>query len=624
MNHRHEFDNRRYIISGATILLILLFIGRLFYLQIVEENYKIYADSNAFLKKTIYPSRGLIYDRNDKLVVFNQPAYDVMMVMREVKELDTLEFCRTVNITLEQFDKRIDQIKNRRLNAGYSPYTPQLFMSQLSAESYGVLQEKLYRFRGFHIQSRILRQYTHATAPHLLGSLGEVNTRDLEADEYYASGDYSGRSGVEKSYEQHLRGEKGVEILLRDAQGRIKGRYENGAHDKSAVSGKDLNLSIDLTLQMYGELLMQGKLGSVVAIEPSTGEILAMVSAPSFDPSSLVGRQRGNNMMELQKDPLRPLFDRPLMATYPPGSTFKTTQALAFLQDGVITPQTAYPCHMGYLYGNGKRLGCHPHPSPIALSPSIQHSCNAYYCFGLRAMIENKSKYPTVHEGMDMWRDYMVSMGFGYRLGIDLPSESRGLIPNSNFYTKIYGQRGWRAHTILSISIGQGEVLSTPLQIANLAATIANRGHFIRPHVVKGVKETPLDTAYTNKQYTMVDARHYDPIVQGMYEAVNSEYGGTARIGRIPGLDICGKTGTAQNPHGRDHSIFMAFAPRENPKIAIAVYVENAGFGATYAVPIASLMIEKYLRDSIAPERAWMEERMINTSIHPLRGITTN
>jgi len=624
VNNKHEFDNRRYIIAGATIIVAILFIARLFFLQIVEKDYKLYADSNAFLKKTIYPSRGLIYDRDNKLVVFNQPAYDVMIVMREVKNLDTLEICRALNITHEQFTKRVEQIKNRRINPGYSPYTPQVFMNQLSAESYGSLQEKLYRFRGFYIQSRIIRQYTNNTAPHLLGNLGEVNQKDIEQDNYYTSGDYSGRSGVEKSYEKLLRGEKGVEILLRDAQGRIKGKYENGEFDKAAVSGKDINLSIDLDLQMYGEQLMQNKLGSIVAIEPSTGEVLAMVSAPSFDPSSLVGRQRGNNMMELQKDPLRPLFDRPLMATYPPGSTFKTAQALTFLQEQVVTTATAYPCHMGYLYGNGKRLGCHAHPSPISLSPSIQHSCNAYYCFGLKAMLENRSKFPTMQDGMNKWRDYMVSMGFGYRLGIDLPSESRGLIPNSNFYDKIYGKRGWRANTIISISIGQGEVLSTPLQITNLAATIANRGYFIKPHVVKKIKDTPIDTTYTNRHYTMVDASHYEPIVKGMFDAVNSDYGGTARIGRIDGLDICGKTGTAQNPHGKDHSIFMAFAPRDNPKIAIAVYVENAGFGATYAVPIATLMIEKYLKDSIAPERLWQEERMLKTSIHPIRGITTN
>lgn len=621
MRNKYDLENRRWVIAGGVILLAIVFIARLFYLQIIQEDYKAYADSNAFLKKTIYPSRGLMYDRNGELLVYNQPAYDIMLVFREIRNLDTLDFCNTLRITKEQFDNRMERIKNRKLNPGYSAYTPQVFMSQLSAEEYGILQEKLYRFPGFYIQSRTLRQYAHNTAAHLFGSLGEVNQKDLEADPYYTAGDYSGRSGIERSYENQLRGEKGVEILLRDAHGRIKGRYENGALDVAPVSGKDLTLSIDLELQKYGELLMSNKLGSIVAIEPSTGEVLAMISAPSFDPSIMVGRQRGANLVALQKDEDRPLFDRPLMAAYPPGSTFKTAQGLAFLQDGAITPNTAYPCHGGYYYGS-KKLGCHPHASPLGLAASVQNSCNAYYCYGLKAMLENRSTHPSIQEAMDKWRDYMVSMGFGYKLGIDLPSEYRGLIPNSKFYDKIYGRKGWRANTIISISIGQGEILATPLQICNLAATIGNRGFFYTPHVVKKIGDLPQDTAYTNRRYTMVDSKHYDPIVEGMYLAVNSDYGGTARIGRLKDIELCGKTGTAQNPHGKDHSIFMGFAPRNNPKIAIAVYVENAGFGATYAVPIASLMVEKFLNDTIATDRKWVEQNMINTKITK-SGITT-
>ncbi|MGL4780457.1 MAG: penicillin-binding protein 2 [Bacteroidales bacterium] len=622
MKNKYELENRRWFIAAGVLFVALIFIARLAYLQIIEENYKSYADSNAFLKKTIYPSRGLMYDRNGELLVYNQPAYDIMLVFREIKNLDTLDFCNTLNISKEQFDKRMAQLKNRKLNPGYSAYTPQVFMNQLSAQEYGILQEKLHRFPGFYIQSRTLRQYSFNTAAHLFGSLGEVNQKDLQEDSYYASGDYSGRSGIERFYENQLRGEKGVEILLRDAHGRIKGRYENGQHDIPPVSGKDLTLSIDVELQRYGEKLMQNKLGSIVAIEPSTGEVLAMISAPSFDPSIMVGRQRGANLVELQNNDDRPLFDRPLMAAYPPGSTFKTAQGLAFLQEGVITPSTAYPCHGGYFYGS-KKLGCHPHASPLGLAASIQNSCNAYYCFGLKAMLENRTNHPTIQDGMDKWRDYMVSMGFGYKLGIDLPSEYRGLIPNSSFYDKRYGKRGWRANTIISISIGQGEVLATPLQICNLSATIANRGYFYTPHVVKKIGGEAQDSTYTNRRYTMVDSKHYDPIVEGMYLAVNSDYGGTARIGRMRDIELCGKTGTAQNPHGKDHSIFMGFAPKDNPKIAIAVYIENAGFGATYAVPIASLMVEKYLNDSISNERKWMEDNMLKTKITK-SGITTN
>ncbi|MGL4805840.1 MAG: penicillin-binding protein 2 [Bacteroidales bacterium] len=622
MRNKYELENRRWFIAAGVLFVALIFIARLAYLQIIEENYKSYADSNAFLKKTIYPSRGLMYDRNGELLVYNQPAYDIMLVFREIKNLDTLDFCNTLNISKEQFDKRMAQLKNRKLNPGYSAYTPQVFMNQLSAQEYGILQEKLHRFPGFYIQSRTLRQYSFNTAAHLFGSLGEVNQKDLQEDPYYVSGDYSGRSGIERFYENQLRGEKGVEILLRDAHGRIKGRYENGQHDIPPVSGKDLTLSIDVELQRYGEMLMQNKLGSIVAIEPSTGEVLAMISAPSFDPSIMVGRQRGANLVELQNNDDRPLFDRPLMAAYPPGSTFKTAQGLAFLQEGIITPSTTYPCHGGYYYGS-KKLGCHAHASPLGLAASIQNSCNAYYCFGLKAMLENRTNHPTIQDGMDKWRDYMVSMGFGYKLGIDLPSEYRGLIPNSGFYNKRYGKRGWRANTIISISIGQGEVLATPLQICNLAATIANRGFFYTPHVVKKIGEEAQDSTYTDRRYTMVDSKHYDPIVEGMYLAVNSDYGGTARIGRMREIELCGKTGTAQNPHGKDHSIFMGFAPKDNPKIAIAVYIENAGFGATYAVPIASLMVEKYLNDSISNERKWMEENMLKTKITK-SGITTN
>lgn len=618
MNFNYKYDNRRYFVTGAVILVILVFLVRLFFLQIIDSDYKSYADSNAFLKKTIYPPRGLFYDRYGKLMVYNQPTYDIMVVLREVHGLDTLDFCKTIGITKDEFCAKIARIKDRKLNPNYSSYTPQIFMTQLTQMEYGSLQEKLYRYSGFFIQNRILRQYITPGAAHLFGSMAEVTRKDIENDPYYTSGDYTGRSGVEKFYENKIRGVKGAEILLRDAYGRIKGKYENGKYDKAPIAGRNLTLTIDAELQQYGELLMQGKLGSIVAIEPETGEVLAMISAPSYDPSLLNGRQRGKNYGALQQDPDKPLFDRPLMAAYPPGSTFKTTQALLMQQEDILHENTMFPCARGFAYGSHK-LGCHAHPSPLNLPQSIEHSCNAYYCYSLRAMLENRTKYPNIQTAFDVWKDYLVRMGFGFKLGIDLPGEKRGLVPNSKFYNKIYGERGWRAITILSIAIGQGEVLATPLQICNLAASIANKGYYVTPHVVKAIQDTVIDAKYKEKHYTGVNSGYYDIVQNGMALAVSA---GTATAAQLPGVEICGKTGTAQNPHGEDHSIFMAFAPRQHPKIAIAVYVENAGFGARYAAPIASLMIEKYLNKKIADERKYKEENLIKTAITP-RGIKT-
>ena len=610
MRRDYQLEKRKYIIALGAVALVLIFIVRLFQLQVLSEEYKVYADSNAFSRKTIYPSRGMIYDRNGELLVYNQPAYDLMLVMREVKPFDTLSLCQTLEITKEALEERIRNLKNKKLNPAYSSYTPQPFFTQLSAQEYGLIQEKLYQFPGFFVQNRTIRQYGFNTAPHILGNVREVSRADINNDAFYHPGDYTGDLGVEKSYEKFLRGEKGVEVLLRDAHGRIKGRYEGGKYDKKPVTGKNLHLTLDVHLQQYAESLMVDKIGAVVAIEPKTGEILAMVSSPSFDPSKLVGRERGKNYLKLTRDPLRPLFDRAISATYPPGSTFKTTQGLMFLQEGTVNDHTRYGCSNGYVVGRFK-LGCHPHPSPISLAPALATSCNAYFCAGFRQMIDNRKRYPSIQEAFDTWRDYMVSMGFGYRLGIDLPSENRGFIPNANYYNKVFGTPRWRSLNIVSIAIGQGEVLSTPLQIANLGATIANRGVYYAPHVVKTVEDHPLDTKYNERHATMVDQRHYDLITEGMRDAVT---GGTCRIGAIPGVDLCGKTGTAQNPHGKDHSVFMGFAPANDPQIAIAVYVENAGFGATYGVPIGSLVIEKYLTDSISDSRKWLEQRMLESS----------
>ncbi|MGM9759656.1 MAG: penicillin-binding protein 2 [Parabacteroides sp.] len=613
---KYTLENRRFVIGGAVIVVVLIFIIRLFMLQIVDSDYKEWADSNAFLKKTLYPSRGLIYDRNGKLLVYNQPAYEVMMIMREVQPFDTLDFCHILGITKEQFIKRVEDIKNRRLNPGYSSYVPQVFMNQLSAQEYGVLQEKLYKFPGFYIQNRTNREYEYPYAANVLGYIGEVNKKDIENDSYYVQGDDSGRSGVERSYEQALRGVKGVEILLRDAHGRIKGKYDEGKHDQVPESGKNLKLAIDIELQAYGEQLMQNKLGGIVMIEPATGEVLCMVSAPSYDPSLLVGRKRGKNHLMLQKDPSKPLFDRPLMAQYPPGSTFKPTQGLIFLQEGVITPETRYTCAYGYTFRGGKPA-CHGHPSPLPLTGALSTSCNSFFPWGLHDMLDNRHRYPSVQEAFNVWKDHMVSMGYGYKLGIDLPGEKRGYIPNSKTYDKVYRGR-WNSSTIISIAIGQGEILATPLQICNLAATIANRGYFITPHVVKEIQDTPLDTLYTNRRYPTIDSHYYEYVAEGMRGAVvGSPYGATCRGANLPDIEVCGKTGTAENPHGKDHSIFMGFAPYHDPKVAICVFVENAGFGATYAVPIGRLMIEKYLKREIPESDKLLEEAMMNTVILP-------
>lgn len=593
--NNYNLENRKYVIGAVAVVIVFIFIIRLFTLQIMSDDYKSNADSNAFLKKIQYPSRGIITDRDGNLLVYNQPAYDVMVVMSEMKGLDTLDLCKSLGITKEYFDKRMGEVKNRWRNPGYSRYTQQLFMSQLSPEEFSVFHEKLFRFPGFYVQKRFIRQYETPYAAHILGDIGEVSPTDVKSDDYYQNGDYIGKQGVERAYEKLLRGKKGVQILLRDARGRIKGHYKDGQLDVKSVPGKNLTLSIDVELQALGERLMEGKLGSIVAIEPSTGEILCMVSSPTYDPRIMVGRQRGKNHLELSRDPMKPLLNRAIMGQYPPGSTFKTTQGLMLLQEGIVTPHTVFPCYNGFLH-RGLRLGCHAHASPIPLAPSIATSCNAYFCWGLYYMFGNRNKYASVQEAMNTWRDYMVDMGFGYKLGVDMPGERRGMIPNAQYYDKAY-RGAWNGLTVISISIGQGEVNATPLQIANLAATIANRGYFITPHIVKEIQNEDLDSLYTQPRYTGVDHKYYEHVVTGMRQAV---LGGTCRSGSIPGIELCGKTGTAQN-RGQDHSAFMGFAPMKEPKIAIAVYVENGGWGTDYGVPLGSLMIEQYLNGKLSP-----------------------
>ncbi len=538
----YSLENRRFVIGGIAAIVVLVYIIRLFTLQIMSDDYKKNADSNAFLKKIEYPSRGVIYDRKGKLMVYNQPAYDIMVVMNEEKgHLDTLEFCKTLGITKEFFIKRMNDIKDYSKNPGYSRFTQQLFMSQISDKEFSVFQEKMFRFPGFYMQRRSIRQYQYPYAAHVLGDVGEVNDADIEDDDYYQPGDFIGKTGVEKSYEKQLRGVKGVQILLRDAHGRIQGNYQNGRLDQRPIPGKDLTLGIDLNLQALGERMLQGKIGAIVAIEPSTGEVLAMVSSPTYDPRIMVGRNRGKNHAKLSLNPWKPLLNRSIMGQYPPGSTFKTTQALTYLTEGIINLHTQYPCNHGFSY-KGLHVGCHGHPSPLALIDAIATSCNGYFCWGLYHMMQNRVKYKSVQDAMNTWRDYMVSMGFGYKLGIDLPGEKRGLIPNAQFYDKAY-HGSWNGLTIISIAIGQGEVNLTPLQIANLGATIANRGYYYIPHVVKRVKGEPLDTLYRHRHYTKASRQAYNYVVAGMRSSV---LGGTCKYLRHLDFPICGKTGTAR------------------------------------------------------------------------------
>ncbi len=607
MRKDYRLEKRKYVVGGFFIAVAFAYILRLFALQIADDRYKDRADSNAFLKKTVYPSRGLIYDRNDSLVVFNQPAYDVMMIPRDIRDFDTLDFCNTLQISIDAFRERVRQMKS---SPNYSAYTPQTLITHLSVQDYGRLQEKLYRYPGFFIQKRILRQYNYSAAANVLGNIREVSQADIDRDPYYERGDYCGDLGVEKSYDAVLRGIKGKEILIRDARGRIRGRYEDGAHDIAPVSGRDLRLSLDIELQQYAESLMVNKIGAIVAIEPQTGEILAMVSSPTYDPKMLVGCQRGKNYGALVRDHRKPLYDRALQGNYPPGSTFKPTQGLIFLQEGIINLATPYPCYHGYING-GLRVGCHSHGSPITLKPALQTSCNAFFCWGFKAMIDKRSKYGTPADAFEVWKNHLVSLGYGYKLGVDLPSESRGFIPNSKTYNKFYGNGRWSANTIISVSIGQGEILATPLQIANLCATVANRGWFITPHAVKEIKDTVIDEKYRSKRYPTIERHYFEDIAEGMRMAVT---GGTCRLANLPDIEVCGKTGTAQNPHGRDHSAFIGFAPYKDPKIAVCVYVENAGFGATFGVPIGSLVIERYLKGEIDPSRKYIEDRMLSSN----------
>ncbi len=604
-----ENINRRTIVVALIFIFVgIVFLIKLFILQVYDPSYKYSAESNTRREIINYPARGLVYDRNDKLIVSNQANYDLMVVPRELKPMDSLAFCKAMNISIQELRNLFEDMRIKLRQKKISSIKPSIFYKQLSAEQYGYLQEKLYKFDGFFVQRRTLRKYEYPYAAHILGYIGEVGSQDIERDNYYSTGDYHGINGIESTYEKFLRGSKGYKYVLVDVHGREKGSFRDGEYDIPAVAGKDIELTIDIDLQQYGEKLMQNKIGAIVALEPQTGEILTMVSSPTYNPSLLVGKERAKNFSILSSDSLKPLYNRPIMAWYPPGSTFKPVNALIGLQEGVLTPSTKYECYSGYIVGNF-RLGCHHHRSPLDLRHSISNSCNAYYCHVFRNIIDNK-KYSTVQEGFDAWKDYLVRFGFGYKLGVDFAFENRGFVPNHTTYDQTYKKR-WTSLTVVSLSIGQGELLTTPIQMANMTAAIANKGYYYTPHVIKNIENDTIPSRFKEIHNTGIDTAYFEPILDGMEMAVWDNDGNTATIARIPGIEICGKTGTAQNPHGEDHSVFVAFAPKDDPKIAIAVYVENGGFGARWAAPIASLMVEKYLNREIQPSRDWLEQRML-------------
>ena len=586
-------------------IVVLLLLGKIFSIQIMDGRYKEDADRNSTIYETIYPTRGVIYDRNGQILVGNKVAYDILVSPREVQAFDTVALATVLGVEPSFIRARLQEYNRRRSSIGFQSVT---MMRMVPAETYMRFDEVKYRFPGFKGQVRGIRDYPVNAGGNLLGYVSEVNQDYINSHPgEYRSGDYAGMTGIEAAREADLRGEKGYHIYLRNSRNQIEQPYKDGAEDKEAVPGHDIVTTIDASLQQYGQELMQNKVGSIVAIEPSTGEILALVSSPGIDVEQLA--DIGKHYNEIAQNPYKPMYNRAVQASYPPGSVFKLVNGLIGLQEGVLQPSYTYPCSMGYHFGAGHKLGCHAHRSPINMEESIMMSCNAYYCYVLKNILDNK-KYANVAEAMDAWHEYVESFGFGRKLGSDFPAELAGGIPTSRTYNRAYGRGRWNSTTVISLSIGQGEILATPMHLANLCATIANRGHYFIPHIVKASEGVEIDPRFTQRQYTKVDTVHFTKLIRGMWRAVNSGagMGGTAWVAHVDSLDICGKTGTAQNPRGADNSVFICFAPMDNPRIAIAAYVENGGFGATYAAPMASLMVEKYLKGSV--KRTALEERM--------------
>ena len=604
-------DRKTKLLAGLLVAAAVL-LCRLFYIQIIDSSYKESAENNSMVREVIYPTRGIIYDRNGKIIVGNKVAYDILVTPREVSSFDTLALASVLETDPELIRSKMAYYRKYRTRIGYQS---QVLMKQVPQETYIKFAEVQYKFPGFRGQMRSVRDYPVNAGGNLLGYVSEVDADYIKKHpENYRSGDYAGKTGIEAAREEELRGEKGYHIYLRDSRNRIQTSYKDGELDVEAVPGKNIVTTIDADLQQYGQQLMQNKVGSLIAIEPSTGEILAMVSSPGIDVSQLA--DIGRHYASLSQDPYRPMFNRTVQASYPPGSVFKLVNGLIGLEEGVLKTTDRYPCSHGFTYGNGRRLGCHAHASPLAFRDAIATSCNGYFCYVFRNILENR-KYSGIQESFDLWREYVASFGFGHPLGSDFPSELGGNIPTSAYYNKLYGRRGWRFSTIISLSIGQGEIGATPLQIANLCATLANRGWYKIPHIIKDSEQVKIDSKYHERQYTKVDTTQFEAAVQGMWMAVNGggSAGGTAFSAAIPGLDLCGKTGTAQNPRGADNSVFICFAPKDNPRIAVAAYIENAGFGATWACPIASLLVEKYLNGEIAPNREYVEKRVMDGNL---------
>ncbi|OIQ27948.1 MAG: penicillin-binding protein 2 [Bacteroidetes bacterium MedPE-SWsnd-G2] len=600
---------RKLLLFSTIIIVGIIFIARLFYLQVYnKDRYNIHKD-NAIKKVFVYPKRGYVYDRNGDLLVANQSSYDVMVIPSKVKPLDTLEFCNLLKIDTSEFKKKLRKARV------YSPWLPSPLLKHLAKEDYAALQEKMRKFEGFYIQKRAIRSYQTTIGANVLGDIGEVNEFNINKDSYYQMGDLIGKQGIEISYEKTLRGQKGIKFIQKDYLNRDIGPYKEGLNDTLPVPGKDITITIDSKLQEYGELLMQNKRGGIVAIEPSTGEILAMISAPTYNPNLLVGRERSKNFTVLYNDTIaRPLYDRGLQAMYPPGSPFKTLNALIGLQEGVVNPNEKFSCSMGYRYGN-RKMGCHAHRSPANMNLGIYESCNAYFANVYRRVIDN---FETPGVGMDAWSEHVKSFGLGNYLNNDLSVGQPGKVPSSRTYNAAYGKSRWSTTYTLSNAIGQGEILATPIQLANLSAAIANRGHYFTPHIIKHIENDTLPSNFTTAKHTTIDKTHFEPVVQGMRDVYTK---GTAKYVQIPGIEICGKTGTAENYtkiNGKrtqltDHSIFVAFAPMDNPKIAIAVFVENGYWGSRFAGKIASLMIEKYIKGDIT--RTDLETWILNHTL---------
>ncbi|MDR0955446.1 MAG: penicillin-binding protein 2 [Rikenellaceae bacterium] len=580
-------SNRINILRIVVVLVALVILGRLFYIQVVDDRYRQGAQNNVLRYEVLYPARGEIYDRTGEFLVQSKEVYDLMVVPRDVKPFDTVLMCSILEVDTALFKQEF------RKAANYSRRRPSILFKQLPKETKLKFEER--HFPGFYTQYRTIRSYPRKIAGNLLGEVGEVGPKQIEADPWYRSGDYTGVSGIELAYEEELRGKKGVRVGMVDVYGVQKGSYADGALDSLATPGLAITSTIDARLQQLAEHLLEGKVGSVVAIEPATGEILVMASSPTFDPDELVGRERGKNYSKLMNDPRRPLFNRAVMSRYPPGSTFKLVNSLIALQEGTLTPSTAYACSGGNNIG-GRFMACHVHGSPVDLSGAIQTSCNPYFAFVYRNLLENK-KFANPRDGFDVWYDYVRSFGFGRKLDSDFTNEQNGYIPDRAFYDRVYNGR-WNALTTVSLAIGQGEIGVSMLQLANFIATIANRGYYYIPHVIREVEGRELDSLFSERHYAKVDKKHFDTVAEAMWRAVNVS--GTATAANIPGWDVCGKTGTAENPPWRDNSSFACFAPLNDPKIAISVYIENGGFGATVALPIARLLLEQYLQGEVS------------------------